>query len=887
MRHTLLITSPLVRRTALLEAARERAHGRQLMSPAQLAARLAGGFLQLIDREALQTVLDAIVADATTAFGDLQPIRALPGMRRALAATLERVWSAGIDLQARAAAGDDPRFAAMARIEQALLARLPPALLPHAPLVGRARARLRVAPQVLGPVTVRGVPDLDPVWRPLLVELAAVVPVTWRSHHDRHPAWIEGAAIRVEHCAAHQPRLERVACADPRHEALEALRWARELIAGGHAQPQDIAIAAPVTAEWDAHFAAMVADANLPFAFVHGRPALETQDGQAAAALAEVLLGGLGQHRVRRLLALTRGMTPATAAIPEDWQRVLPPDAPLLDLERWRTLLNKEAESVSFRTDLFALLQQLARGTAAAHELGESLLAGRALAIWRQALREGPPQAVDVSLAAVRVHDDADPVVSIVWCSAADAAACPRPFVRLLGLTSRGWPRAESEDPLLPAQVIDPAELNPVPVAERDRRDFRTVLRSAGREVVLSRARRDAEGRQLGASPMLREAGSIEEEHLRRERIPAHAASEADRLLARPREFSATPRAQSARACWVNWHSATLTPHDGLVRPDHPVMRRVLAARFSASRLRKLLRDPLGFLWKYALGWDAPAEADEPLGLDALEFGNLTHRVLEFAVADLEANGGFARAARARIEAAVTFAAAAAAAEYQAANAIPPALIWQRTVAACGALAVAALGWDEPPLERQLSLAEIPFGGASRGTVPRTDLPWDPERPVPIPGTGLTIGGFIDRLDVAADLRRARVTDYKTGRLPNKGIELDGGAELQRCLYAYAVRALLGDAVEVEARLLYPRDGGKLLPLADPAASMAQVARYIAVAREQLLAGHALIGPDSAARDDEPLSFALPGNAKEVYVERKSALAAERLGSLPELWALP
>ncbi len=887
MRHTLLITSPLVRRTALLEAARERAHGRQLMSPAQLAARLAGGFLQLIDREALQAILDTVVADAATDFGDLQPIRALPGMRRALAATLERAWSAGVDLQARAGASGAARFAAMARIERTLLARLPPALLPHAALVGRARSRLHLAPQVFGPVTVRGVPDLDPVWRPLLVELAAVVPVTWRSHHDRHPAWIDDSAIRVDYAAALQPRLARVACANPRHEALEALRWARELIASGRAKPEDIAIAAPVTAEWDAHFSAMVADANLPLAFVHGRPALETRDGQAAAALAEVLLGGLGQHRVRRLLTLVRGMTPATAALPEDWHRVLPADAPLLDLDRWRTLLNKEAESVSFRTELFALLQQLARGAPAAQELGERLLAGRALAIWRQALREGPPQAVDVSLAAVRVHDDADPVVSIVWCSAADAAACPRPFVRLLGLTSRGWPRAQGEDPLLPAQVIDPAELNPVPVAERDRRDFRTVLRSAGSEVVLSRARRDAEGRQLGASPMLREAGAIDEQHLRQERIPAHAASEADRLLARQREFGATPRAQSARACWVNWHSAALTPHDGLVRPDHPVMKRVLAERFSASRLRRLLRDPLGFLWRYALGWDAPAEADEPLGLDALEFGNLTHRVLEFAVADLEANGGFARAARARIEAAVTFAAAAAAAEYQVAHAIPPTLIWQQTVAQCRALAETALGWDEPPLERQLSLAEISFGGASRGTVPRTDLPWDPDRPVPIPGTGLTIGGFIDRLDVAADLRRARVTDYKTGRLPKKGIELDGGAELQRCLYAYAVRALLGDAVEVEARLLYPRDGGKLLPLADSAASMAQVARYIAVAREQLLAGHALIGPDSAARDDEPLSFALPGNAREVYVERKSALAAGRLAPLPELWALP
>ncbi len=34
---------------------------------------------------------------------------------------------------------------------------------------------------------------------------------------------------------------------------------------------------------------------------------------------------------------------------------------------------------------------------------------------------------------------------------------------------------------------------------------------------------------------------------------------------------------------------------------------------------------------------------------------------------------------------------------------------------------------------------------------------------------------------------------------------LQGGKELQRCLYAYAVKALLGEAVEIEAALLYPR----------------------------------------------------------------------------------
>ena len=57
--------------------------------------------------------------------------------------------------------------------------------------------------------------------------------------------------------------------------------------------------------------------------------------------------------------------------------------------------------------------------------------------------------------------------------------------------------------------------------------------------------------------------------------------------------------------------------------------------------------------------------------------------------------------------------------------------------------------------------------------------------------------------------------DYKTGRVANDGIILDGGKELQRCLYAFAVKALLGRDVDIRASLLYPRDEADLR-LEDP-----------------------------------------------------------------------
>src|SRR5690606_37986656 len=132
-------------------------------------------------------------------------------------------------------------------------------------------------------------------------------------------------------------------CADPRHEALEALRWARELLATGKARPEEIALAAPATAEWERHVAVIAAEAALPVAFAGGRPALSTGDGQAAAALAEILLKGLSRSRVHRLLSLIHGQTQLTAQVPSSWRRIVPKDAPLLHLDQWRACVARAA----------------------------------------------------------------------------------------------------------------------------------------------------------------------------------------------------------------------------------------------------------------------------------------------------------------------------------------------------------------------------------------------------------------------------------------------------------------------------------------------------------------------------------------------------------------
>jgi hypothetical protein len=114
----------------------------------------------------------------------------------------------------------------------------------------------------------------------------------------------------------------------------------------------------------------------------------------------------------------------------------------------------------------------------------------------------------------------------------------------------------------------------------------------------LQRVRRVASRADVDSAP-----GRVERTRSRA-RIPEHALSESDRLMARPADALATSRIRSATQGWRNWHRTSLTAHDGQFGADHPVVRQALARTQSATSLRLLLRGPLGFVWRYnaALG---------------------------------------------------------------------------------------------------------------------------------------------------------------------------------------------------------------------------------------------------------------------------------------------
>ena len=139
---------------------------------------------------------------------------------------------------------------------------------------------------------------------------------------------------------------------------------------------------------------------------------------------------------------------------------------------------------------LASIVDLLSRGIEAAEEAGETLLHGQVRAIWRKALAAGPAASLDLTLEALKQDDGLDACVSVCWMPASALAASPRRFVRLLGLNSTRWPRAMAEDRLLSDHIVPTAELDPLPAAAADRRDFATILATTGSQVVLSRARR-------------------------------------------------------------------------------------------------------------------------------------------------------------------------------------------------------------------------------------------------------------------------------------------------------------------------------------------------------------------------------------------------------------
>ena len=113
-RRTLVVHSRYAWRSHRTQAAIDGEQGLLIVTIEQLAARLAGGFLQSINADNLKAAVAAAVA---APLGEFDKIKALPGFQRAAAASLWKAWTAGLKLDKEAkAAGDETGEARLASL---------------------------------------------------------------------------------------------------------------------------------------------------------------------------------------------------------------------------------------------------------------------------------------------------------------------------------------------------------------------------------------------------------------------------------------------------------------------------------------------------------------------------------------------------------------------------------------------------------------------------------------------------------------------------------------------------------------------------------------------------------------------------------------------------
>lgn len=873
-RETVVVQGPLAGKMQRYFAASERAVGREIMTLPHLAARLAGGFVAAPGADELYPAIKAALE--VGGFASLRDVAALPGMPRAVLETLSKVWKADLDL-AEVATGAG-RLADLMEIERRVRAGLGAAWLVPPALRDAAISRARYAPTLLGSVHLHEVLFVDPVWRPLILELCRHVEVTMHTAQPDQNGWFTGRIVALPLVPPEEQSVD--SCADPRAEVLEALRWVRHRLVHG-ADAADVAVTSPSATTYDEHFLVMRRE-GLPIYFAHGIPALSTSDGQACAALADVLLRGLDQDRVRRLFR-SLPSSPTRQLVPADWAAGLRGEAGLFNIEQWSLALatTRDLRSSGEMAEkaVIPILRLLTRGADAAVEVGELLLRGESLAIWKRALRSAPADALAISLQHLRVPDAGDPANSVVWCPADQLAASPRKIVRLLGMNVRSWPRGESDDPLLPDHLLPRRRLSPISSSERDRAAFRAITGRA-QVVALSLARRNFRGSIQSPSPLWPKG---KERELSRLRIPEHAFSEVDRLLARPTDARTDRRVQRTRQLWRAWHSHELTPAEGVLPADHPIALAALARTQSASSLRLLLRDQQAFVWSQGLGWYPKVLELRPLALDARSFGELTHEVLSLGLRGMDQAGGVQTASNSERMQAFAAAADQIAVAWPLTRAVPPGRLWLSALAAAQDMAMNAVTMDDSGPQKIQTWTELRFGAENEG-----EPPWGPE-PVPIAGTQLVAAGRIDRLDLADNRSAVRVTDYKTSRLSPemRGRVLAGGAELQRVLYASAAKHLLRDVPRVVARLTFLGDGVASETIAgdELTDAISAFSSFVGAAAAVIKAGNSLPGPDTY---DEYSRYriARPADLNR-YRTTKSVAFESAQATLQYGWSLP
>jgi ATP-dependent helicase/DNAse subunit B len=385
------------------------------------------------------------------------------------------------------------------------------------------------------------------------------------------------------------------------------------------------------------------------------------------------------------------------------------------------------------------------------------------------------------------------------------------------GLVEGGFPAALRQDPIL--LDAERRRLTGLPLAEAaralERVRFTLAVGSGARRVVLTYPRVDAEsGRPRVPSFLvldLLEAVTGERhdfETLERfagwRTVPLHPAPPTARerplderewlvtraLDARPEPEALLRQLPGARrgleAIRSRERTDILTAYDGLLGQGVDLGEAPLAP----TALEGYAACPFRFLLERVYRLEAVEEPDRILMIDPRDRGDIVHAVLEATFRRL-AEGGALPLTRARLPGArdaleAAFADTCADAERRGVTGLPA--LWAGEQARLREELLSAIEAEaDDPTDWVPALFEVTFGvERSEGTT----APLAYRLP---DGVTLNLRGQIDRVDVSPDGRRARVLDYKTGKLrsPKTPDRLAKGRALQLPVYRLAAEALL------------------------------------------------------------------------------------------------
>ncbi|MDQ7844556.1 MAG: PD-(D/E)XK nuclease family protein [Armatimonadota bacterium] len=240
----------------------------------------------------------------------------------------------------------------------------------------------------------------------------------------------------------------------------------------------------------------------------------------------------------------------------------------------------------------------------------------------------------------------------------------------------------------------------------------------------------------------------------------------------------------------ARWVRRTLTPYDGVLGRPVP-----LPQTFAATQLETYATCPFRYFGERVLGVreiEEPEETETPTPIDR---GALIHEILEAFLRGLAQDGllPFRPGYLAEYTRRLHETARRAFRRFEREGAVGYAFMWQveqRRILTDLETFLALELTDSSDFTP--TLFEARFGPTPWGPPPPGSTP--PPVEIPVGGRTLRLTGYIDRIDVDSRGGRARVIDYKTGRVHDlrEDDRLEGGTALQLPLYIRAADVILG-----------------------------------------------------------------------------------------------